>query len=90
MAGRLFGGSSWCLPCFTHCCHGSLGRGGSLVHGRLLALADALPSGSCCLVDALPLVVTSSLADALPLFLYSGGCFAAMVVIFGGCFATVS
>ena len=44
----------------------------------------------CSLVDALPPVVTSSLADALPLFLYSGGCFAAVVVLFGRCFATVS
>ena len=79
-----------CLPCFTQCRLGSLGRGRSLADGGSLALADAFPSGSCCLVDALPPVVTSSLADALPLFLYSGGCFAAVVVIFGGCFATVS
>jgi len=55
-----------------------------------LALADALPPYSCSLVDALPPVVTSSLADALPLFLYAGGYFAAVVVLFGGCFATVS
>ena len=41
-------------------------------------------------MDALPPVVTSSLADALPLFLYSGGCFAAVVVLFGRCLATVS
>ena len=49
-----------------------------------------MPPYSCSLVDALPPVVTSSLADALPLFLYAGGYFAAVVVLFGGCFATVS
>ena len=36
----------------------------------------------------MPHEVTSSLADALPLFLYSGGCLAAVVVLFGRCFAT--
>lgn len=33
---------------------------------------------------------SSALADALPLFFYSGGCFAVVVVLFGRCFATVS
>ena len=54
------------------------------------SLADALPPSSCCWVDALPPVVASSLADALPPFFFSGGCFAAVVVLFGRCFATVS
>lgn len=27
--------------------------------------------------------------DALPLFLYAGGCFAAVVMMFGGCFTLV-
>ena len=49
-----------------------------------------MPPSSCCWVDALPPVVASSLADALPPFFFSGGCFAAVVVLFGGCFATVS
>ena len=52
------------------------------------SLADALPLSSCCWVDALPPVVASSLADALPPFFFSGGCFAAVVVLFGRCFAT--
>ena len=81
MAGRLIGGSS-CIPAslrFLHCRPGSLGRGGCfavlvrclllLADGGSLALADALPLCSCCLVDALPPMVTSSLADALPPFL---------------------
>ena len=87
MAGRLVGGSS-CVPVllhFTHCRLGGLGRGGLLADGGSLALADGLPPYSCSLVDALPPVVTSSLADALPLFLYAGGYFAAVVVLFGGC-----
>jgi len=102
MAGRLIGGS-FCVPAllhFTQCRLRCLGRGGCcaaqlrclllLADGGSLALADALPPYSCSLVDALPPVVTSSLADALPLFLYAGGYFAAVVVLFGGCFATVS
>jgi len=80
MAGRLIGGSS-CIPAslHLHCRPGSLGRGGCfavlvrclllLADGGSLALADALPLCSCCLVDALPPVVTSCLADALPPFL---------------------
>ena len=80
MAGRLIGGSS-CIPAslHLHCRPGSLGRGGCfavlvrclllLADGGSLALADALPLCSCCLVDALPPVGTSSLADALPPFL---------------------
>ena len=80
MAGRLIGGSS-CIPASLrlHCRPGSLGRGGCfavlvrclllLADGGSLALADALPLCSCCLVDALPPMVTSSLADALPPFL---------------------
>jgi len=35
-------------------------------------------------------VCTSSLADALPPLLYSGGSFAVVVVLFGGWFATIS
>jgi len=102
MAGRLIGGS-FCVPALLHfmqCRLRCLGRGGCcaaqlrclllLADGGSLALADALPPYSCSLVDALPPVVTSSLADALPLFLYAGGYFAAVVVLFGGCFATVS
>ena len=80
MAGRLIDGSS-CIPAslHLHCRPGSLGRGGCfavlvrclllLADGGSLALADALPLCSCCLVDALPPMVTSSLADALPPFL---------------------
>ena len=83
MAGRLIGGS-FCVPAllhFTQCRLRCLGRGGCcaaqlrclllLADGGSLALADALPPYSCSLVDALPPVVTSSLADALSLFLYS-------------------
>ena len=36
----------------------------------------------------MPPVVASSLADALSSFFFSGGCFAAVVVLFGRCFAT--
>jgi len=102
MAGRLIGGS-FCVPAllhFTQCRLRCLGHGGCcaaqlrclllLADGGLLALVDALLSYSCSLVDALPPVVTSTLADALPLFLYAGGYFATVVVLFGGCFATVS
>ena len=45
-------------------------------NGGLLVLADALPL-LCCLVDALPPVLL-------------GGWSAAVVVLFGGCFATIS
>jgi len=94
-AGRLY-----CRPStipaslhFTHCHLGCLG--GSLGPWwmrccRASSLADDMLSWLCCLVGALPPVYSSSLADALPTFLYSGGCFAAVVMLFDGCFATVS
>jgi len=95
-SGRLIGGSSYvpALLHFTYYRLSCLGRGGCFAtlsrcllmfaDSGSLALADALPPCLCCLVGALPPGVSSCLADAWLPFLYSGGCFAAMVVLLGG------
>ena len=56
--------------------------------GRLVSGSSSVPALLYFHIVVLVALVVAD--DALPQFLYPGGCFAAVVMLFGGCFATVS